>query len=588
MRDVIIIGAGGGGAVVAKELAEQGLDVLILEAGRHTGDAEQEWPLYESASQGVLRWGPTDRTKGPWRREYAQASTAFQTAGVGGTTLQYFGNSPRAMPGSFMGYNGADKDLYDTNYLFPFRYEELKPYYRWVEHILPVQTAALGTKEEVFIRGAEGIGLHYERGKDIHQASFRPQQNAILQPRGLAGRTDHPDLLTFPQAQGCTYCGHCFQGCSMPRRAPRNLKAKRSTYNSYAPMALTADLWSRHGKAAELIDDAFVTQVLTEGSGTSMKSVGVGFRIGATGETQVETAKVVVMAAGAIETPRLWLNSGLPNDNGWVGKGLTTHATDVVTGVMPFQTKGSQGPASAVRADFPGYGSFESFGGMPGAYAANAFLGSEAGIAGAYDHSGEVDQSGADVVGRLVGPALKDTLSDIDRLASIVILTDDDVDPRNSVSLSSQPADEHGPVPLVTAPTQHFTARTRSNREYLTRKAVELLKAAGATEVIRPKAPPSLIHMQSSMRMGSDPANSVVDENGETRAVKGLYIADNASLANAVGGPNPTLTTQAIATRTAEKIMQTHFGGESWVTTLGQPITSVDPRVTLACEKRGI
>ncbi len=588
MRDVIIIGAGGGGAVVAKELAEQGLDVLMLEAGRHTGDAEQEWPLYESASQGVLRWGPTDPAMGPWRREYAQASTAFQTAGVGGTTLQYFGNSPRAMPGSFAGYNGADKSLYDNNYLFPFSYDELKPYYRWVEKILPVQTAAMGTKEEVFIRGAEGIGLHYERGKDVDKASFRPQQNAILQPGGLAGRTDKADWLKFPWARGCTYCGHCYQGCSMPRRAPRNLKAKRSTYNSYAPMALTADLWSRHGKAAEIIDDAFVTQVLTEGSGASLKAVGVGFRIGATGETLVETAKVVVMAAGAIETPRLWLNSGLPNDNGWVGKGLTTHATDVVTGVMPFETKGSQGPASAVRADFPGYGSFESFGGMPGAYAANAFLGSEAGIAGAYDHSGEVDQSGADVVGRLVGPKLKATMSDIDRLVSIVILTDDDVDPRNSVSLSAQPADENGPVPLVNAQTANFTARTRSNREYLTKKAVDLLKAAGASEVIRPKAPPSLIHMQSSMRMGSDPANSVVDENCEARAVQGLYIADNSSLANALGGPNPTLTTQAIATRTAEKIMEKHFGGSCWVSRWGLPTTSVDPRVTVACERRNL
>ncbi|MAX57062.1 MAG: oxidoreductase [Alcanivoracaceae bacterium] len=589
MRDVIVIGAGGGGAVVAKELAEQGLDVLILEAGAHAQDSEQEWPKYESASQGVLRWGAPDPSKGPWRREYAQASTAFSTAGVGGTTLQYFGNSPRAMPGSFVGYAGADKQRYDNNYLFPFSYDELKPYYRWVEKILPVQTAALGTKEEVFIRGAEGIGLHYQQGKDIEVASFRPQENAILQPRGTAGRTDNPDWLKFPFAQGCTYCGHCYQGCTLPMRAPRNLKAKRSTYNSYVPMALTADLWSRHGKAAQVIADAFVTQVMTENTPAGPKAVGVGFRIGATGETQVETAKVIVMAAGAIETPRLWLNSGLPNDNGWVGKGLTTHATEVVTGVMPFETRSSLGPASAVRADFPGYGSMESFGGMPGAYAANAFLGSEAGIAGAYDHSGETDESGADVVGRLVGPALKETMSDINRLVSIVILTDDDVDPRNSVSLSTtQPADENGPIPLVTAQTGNFTNRTRGNREYLTRKAVDLLRAAGATSVIRPKAPPSLIHMQSSMRMGLDPANSVVDENGEARAVQGLYIADNSSLANALGGPNPTLTTQAIATRTAEKIMQKHFGGDGWVSNWRLPVTSIDPRISLACGKRGI
>ena len=43
---------------------------------------------------------------------------------------------------------------------------------------------------------------------------------------------------------------------------------------------------------------------------------------------------------------------------------------------------------------------------------------------------------------------------------------------------------------------------------------------------------------------------------GETRWVKRLLIADNSALANGLGGPNPTLTTQALATRTAEEIFR--------------------------------
>ncbi|HVK98278.1 MAG TPA: GMC family oxidoreductase N-terminal domain-containing protein [Dongiaceae bacterium] len=586
MRDVIVIGAGGGGAVVAKELAERGLDVLVLEAGPHHADVETEWSHYESVSQTILRWGPADRSRTPWRREYAQSSTAFQTAGVGGTTLQYFGNSPRAMPGSFAGYTGADKNAYDIQHLFPFSYQELIPYYRWVEATLPVQTAALGTKEEVFIRGAEAIGLAWQSRKNISTDSFRPQENAILQPGGLAGWTDDPALLKFPLAQGCTYCGHCFQGCTLPRKAPRNLKAKRSTYNSYVPMALTADLWSR-GRAATLISDAFVTRVITDGS-SSLRATGVEFRIGTTGNLITETAKVVVMACGAVETPRLWLNSGLPNPNGWVGKGLTNHATEIVVGIMPFETRSSVGPASAVRADFPGRGSLESFGGMPGSQAALAFLGSEAGIAGMYDLSPTPDTSGADVVGRLVGPQLKDAMSDIDRLLNIVVLTDDDVSPNNSISISpTQPPDEHGGVPLVTTPSANFTARTQANREFLTRKAVDIVRGAGATTVIRAKAPPSLIHMHSTMRMGQSASNSVLDANAESRAVKGLFIADNSALANALGGPNPTLTTQALATRTAEKIFKLYFGGDAWVSR-ELPCSSIDAKVTAASIKRGL
>jgi choline dehydrogenase-like flavoprotein len=93
--------------------------------------------------------------------------------------------------------------------------------------------------------------------------------------------------------------------------------------------------------------------------------------------------------------------------------------------------------------------------------------------------------------------------------------------------------------------------------------------------------------MHSTMRMGSDASNSVVDPTGETRAVRGLFIADNSALSNALGGPNPTLTTQAIATRTAENIFVRYFGGQCWIRSCG-PVCSTDPRVTRACIQRGL
>ena len=43
MRDAIVVGAGGGGAVIAKELAARGLDVLLLEAGSRFADPENDW-----------------------------------------------------------------------------------------------------------------------------------------------------------------------------------------------------------------------------------------------------------------------------------------------------------------------------------------------------------------------------------------------------------------------------------------------------------------------------------------------------------------------------------------------------------------
>jgi choline dehydrogenase-like flavoprotein len=83
------------------------------------------------------------------------------------------------------------------------------------------------------------------------------------------------------------------------------------------------------------------------------------------------------------------------------------------------------------------------------------------------------------------------------------------------------------------------------------------------------------------MRMGTDPATSVLDANAEARFVKRLFVADNSALANCLGGPNPTLTTQALATRTAEKIFQRYFDGDPWVR-VESPVVSTDRRVTKA------
>ena len=213
MRDVIVVGAGGGGAVIAKELAARGLDVLLLEAGPRFADPEQDWRHFESdgnnPASGYFRFGPADRTRPPWVRELAQSTLFVQLSGVGGTTNHYQGNSPRAAPGVFTDYQGTDKNNYDIDHLFPFGYRELLPYYEWVEHTLPVETAPMGLKEEIFFRGAQQLGLPVERSKDITCAAFRPQQNAILQPRGNAGRTSDPHRLVFPRAEGCTFCGHC-------------------------------------------------------------------------------------------------------------------------------------------------------------------------------------------------------------------------------------------------------------------------------------------------------------------------------------------------------------------------------------------
>jgi choline dehydrogenase-like flavoprotein len=573
---------------MAKELAARGLDVLLLEAGPRFAHPESDWSHFESdannSSSGYFRFGPADRLKPPWVRDLPQSALFIQLSGVGGTTNHYQANSPRAMPGVFRDYQGTDRDNYDTAHLFPLSYHELMPYYAWVEHTLPVQTAPLGTKEEVFLRGAQALGLPVQTTKDITVAACRPQENAILQPRGTAGKTADPRQLVFPKAHGCTFCGHCSQGCFMPRGAPINLKAKRSTSVSYVPMALTADLWAPHGKAVTLTTDAFVIRLNTDKQAIARS---LTWRTGRTGTLSTEEAHVIVLACGSVENPRLWLNSRLPNPNGWVGRGLTDHFVDAVTGVMPFDTGSTRGPGSNARIDFPGCGMLEVVGETPGLRAGlSAF--SDAGIAGFYDNGFPGGAHGADAIGRLVGKDLKTAMANVDRLLNVDVFTDDDVEAQNRVSLSAAlPADEHGSVPRIEIHHRNRSARTVRNREFLVEQAVRLLRALGATKVYRIGKPPFVLHSHSTMRMGLSANDSVLDENAEARWVRRLFIADNSALANGLGGPNPTLTTQALATRTAEKIFQHYFGGDPWVQREA-PVSSIDPAVTRAVIARGL
>jgi len=313
---------------------------------------------------------------------------------------------------------------------------------------------------------------------------------------------------------------------------------------------------------------------------------GVTWRSTRNGQETTEEARVVVLAGGSVETPRLWFRSGLPNPNDLVGRGLTDHYPDFVIGRFGSYTGSTRGPGSNARADFPGYGSLEVTTLPPGLQAYGLAF-SASGIAGFYDN-GRGAKVGADVTGRLVGTRLKRFLQDVDKLINVLVVTDDDVEAQNRVTLSqSSPADENGAIARVEIPYRTRSARTVRNREFLAAKAVELLRAAGAKEIARMDLAPVLFHLHSTMRMGADRAGSVVDPNGESWFVKRLFVADNSALANGVGGVNPTLTTQALATRTAEKIFAGYFGGAPWVGK-ESPVSSIDSAVTRAVKAAGL
>ncbi|MNB71987.1 6'''-hydroxyparomomycin C oxidase [compost metagenome] len=563
--DVIVIGSGGGGGVVAKELGEAGLKVLVLEAGPWYGNKQWQHPNSERGGEwsgdyndldvgiykriynayennmndvvsGVFRFGPADRRRTPWNRVMRQKGAIWQASGVGGTTQHYWAQSPRAYPAAVDG-------------IWPISYQELVPYYEKAEATLPVQFAPTTPKEELFYYGAQKAGWPLLKTLDITTPGYRPNPNAILPTNEHLMDPRYP-LEQLSNMEGCTLKGNCFNGCTAGPSVDKI--AKRSTLVSYVPLAL------KTGNVA-IRPNSFAIKILTaQDPKEGLRAIGVQFRDTWTGEVGELTARTVVMAAGCIESPRLWLNSGLPQ-NAWVGRGLTNHCFDWVAGVFDekvlLNILGSPavypyvGHTSGARVEIPGTGIFQVSCMSPGLMSYLTYGFSEAG----YDalnppQPGEPWQ----IRGRAIGPQLKELMMNYSRTMSMLLLTDDETLYRNRVEVDPLLKDENGPVPVI-----HYTPspKTLKRRDQLARHASETLRQAGATTIIRSDTPFSfMLHLESTMRMGY-----VTDTNCEAYQVKRLFIADNSVHFNGIGGPNPTLTTQALATRTAEKIAVKYF-----------------------------
>ncbi len=272
--DAVVVGTGAGGAPVAKELAEAGHAVLLVEEGTYVRrDGFSGRPLEMMARL--------------WR-DYGATITVGNTAipvpvgrSVGGTTTINAGTSLRA-PEALLRSWVAEHGLED---LSP---EKLDPFYARVEAVLGVAEAtpkAYGGPGRLIARGCDALGY-----------SHRPL------------RRNAPD---------CDGQGLCTFGCPTD--------AKRSTNVSYVPLALE--------RSAQLLTHVKVEKVLVE-NGRAVGVVGRAQRPEGREVTVTVRAKVVVLACGALHTPALLLKNGLANGSGEVGKNLSIHPAGAAMGLF--------------------------------------------------------------------------------------------------------------------------------------------------------------------------------------------------------------------------------------------------------------
>ena len=261
--EVVVVGSGAGGGVVAGELADHGHRVLLLEAGAHRTAAD--YMRWEAWANHELWWPPAF-AEPPAENE--PPLIIFRGRSVGGTTAI---NTKVALRPDGEDY----AKWYEASGLLggdgePFSEAEMAPYFERVEQRLGVRERSDWQQcIRTVVPGFEALG-------------------AELEP--VMSYTD----------ENCMRCGSCLQGC------PTN--AGKSTLNTYIHPP-----WAR-GRL-ELRPDCTVRRVLIEDRGDGLHATGVEY-VGPDGQIETVAADVVVVAAGALGSPWTAAPIGRPRGGG--------------------------------------------------------------------------------------------------------------------------------------------------------------------------------------------------------------------------------------------------------------------------------
>ncbi|MFO0548336.1 MAG: GMC family oxidoreductase [Polyangiaceae bacterium] len=264
--DVLVVGSGPGGAVVAKEIAEAGHDVILLEEGPPFGKKDFVLEAGE-AMQRMLREGGTRAARGNMFIPTMQANA------LGGGSLVNSAICARAPEWIWNKWNHATGVELDA--------AKLAPHYERVEKFLfvaPTPKEAQGERNLRFKQGCDALGISSEP--------------------------------TWRNVKGCRGSGECFTGC-------RN-DAKKSTDVSYVPAAIRA--------GARVFTSVRAERVVADGR----RIVGVTGHVvepftGKQGHAVHIRPRVTVLAAGCMQTPVILQQSGVMRDNEWIGKRLLMH-----------------------------------------------------------------------------------------------------------------------------------------------------------------------------------------------------------------------------------------------------------------------
>jgi choline dehydrogenase-like flavoprotein len=522
--DVLIVGAGAGGSVAARYLAEAGYKVVCLEQGPWTSPAEFPGDKLEFELVADAQWSPNPNTRrqpADYPVEVSESPiTPVMYNAVGGSTVHFCAQWVRMRPQDYKlrTVDGLADD-------WPISYEEMRPFYERIDQDMVISGM---TGDPAYPAGPSPAQPPLPIGPFGRKAAMGMNELGWhWWPAGHAIRSQAVGNLA-----GCERTGTCMWGC------PKG--AKSSTDTVMWPSAL------QHG--AKCITGARVREITVNDQGLATGAVYIDRQ----GREQFQAADVVILGCNGVGTARLLLNSassrfpdGLANSSGLVGKRLMLHPYMSVLGVYEDELETWLGPWGTQLLSLQFADHDESRGFARGAQWDVMPLGGPLFALSRYD-----DRPFDTRWGSSVHELLERTLG---HAFDWGVGIEDMPLEHNMVTLDPTLTDSDG----IPAPKIHFQIDDdmRANLRFQLDRAHEAHQAAGAIDTIEADWSRWGWHLLGTARMGDDPATSVVDRWGAAHDIPNLYVMDGAVFVTS-GPMAPTATISANALRCTDRLIE--------------------------------
>jgi choline dehydrogenase-like flavoprotein len=537
--DFAVVGSGAAGGIIARELSQSGLSVVLFEQGPRLTPAQFE---HDELKYWFLSGITNDAVKNPQTfrddpSKKAEPATVrpslWYARTVGGTSVHYTANfwrfhpidfKERSVLGPISGTGFAD---------WPLDYEELEPYYTKVDW-------------DIGVSGLAGASpFDPPRTKPYPMPPLPVKSSGVLFERGARKLGLHPfpaplaiNSVHYAGRPGCIHCGFCHGfGCEVG--------AKASTLTTTIPQAEATG-------RCEVRSESYVVRIDTDARG---RATGVAF-FDTVRRERFQKARAVVVCANGAETPRLLLMSasasfpqGLANSSGLVGKYLMFNTTSRVNAVFEHELNEYKSvQVSRILHDF--YNS-DPKRGFYGGGGLDARIGPQPVI---WAQRLAVDT-------QEWGDELKSLLAEFPR--SMVVACHGTSLPveTNSVTLDPELKDAWD-MPAIRVTYKDHPHDLATGR-FLQDRGADIMEAAGALRVMKVPVTEQKfsMHLLGTCRMGDDPRNSVVNRFHRSHDVPNLFVCDGSSLVTS-GRGQPTMTIQALAFRAGEHIARLAKRGE--------------------------